>query len=391
MEYREYSVSARHKEPLLRFLLEGFRKAGCQIIKASEPNMAPFRITIETPSSERIGLVCYAFLANSRRTRNRPEDEHRFQVKYGSKDGKLLRPFQDPFGLYTTMFLGINSEDGFLVGADPAMHSPSKLFISVEFKQEHADKICRAGWHAWERSKIESPLSEPVEVLVGCKQDRLLDYVRFERMAQGLDQGNRQLLAEKLASGKGFRHFSRTAPTPVPIMRPPHELAKQLDLSEAEILDLIASARRLKMAVRGWVAEEHLTRALRAVRGVTECQRLDVEGGADVSLRFRGSRPLTLQCKNVLRDRAANGAIRLDFQKTRASKGDPCSRYYRQDEFAIAAACLHSVTERWEFRYALPSALDPHKSCCGRIAQNVRIDGRWMADARTALAAAANS
>ena len=389
MSYKSYSVSRRDKEPLLAFLLEGLQGAGCRIIRATEPDAAPFRISFETPSAERIGIVCYAFLANRRLTKNRPADEHRFQVKYGAKDGGLLRPWQDPFGLYTTLFMGINPDGGFFVGADPAMHSPSKLFISVEFKHADVETVLADGWHAWEREKKQSPYSDPVEVLVGGTRPRLLDYIRFERMAQGLDQGHRQLLAEKVAAGEAFTPTLAATAVPAPKPEAVHELAREFEMGESEVLDLIASARRLKMAVRGWVAEEKLVGVLKDLPGVSGCQRLDEEGGPDVSLSFRGSRPLTIQCKNALRKRMADGTVRLDFQKTRASKADPCTRYYRPEEFDLVAACLHSVTERWEFRYALPRTLDPHQKCPGRLSQGVKIDTRWKTEATAMLEAAA--
>ncbi|MCG6897660.1 MAG: hypothetical protein LJE60_11225 [Thiocapsa sp.] len=74
----------------------------------SPPNEAPFRLTFEAPDGERMGILAYAFLANARATRNRPCDEHRFQLKYGSKDGQLHELWQDPFQLYTTLLFGIN-------------------------------------------------------------------------------------------------------------------------------------------------------------------------------------------------------------------------------------------------------------------------------------------
>ena len=37
--------------------------------------------------------------------------------------------------------------------------------------------------------------------------------------------------------------------------------------------------------------------------------------------------------------------------RTRASKADPCSRFYSPNDFDVVAACLHAVSERWEFRY----------------------------------------
>jgi hypothetical protein len=141
------------------------------------------------------------------------------------------------------------------------------------------------------------------------------------------------------------------------------------------------------MAVRGWVAEHHLVNRLANVPGVTDCVRTDEEGQADVSLTFEGN-PLTVECKNVLRQRTADGLARMDFQRTRASKGDPCSRYYSAREFDVLAACLHAVTERWEFRYVLPARLDRHNKCTGKLSNNVKIDDRWSAHARDVLWAA---
>jgi hypothetical protein len=165
-------------------------------------------------------------------------------------------------------------------------------------------------------------------------------------------------------------------------------MVEELELSEEEILDLIQSAPRLKMAVRGWVAEAHLERTLRDVPGVEDCARLEEEGGADIRLRYRGSRPLTVECKNVLRVPLKDGQIRVDFQRTRASKGDPCTRFYAPSDFDIVAACLHSHSEVWEFRYVVTQQLDPHKSCPGKLSNLVRLDERWTADAERVLTAA---
>lgn len=385
VDYRRYAVSSRDKEPLLEFVVTALEREGCQIIRRTEPDEAPFRISFETPSGERLGIVCYAFLANTRLTKNRPDDEHRFQVKYGPDDKRLHKIWQDPFGLYTTLFVGINPELGLFVGADPQIHSPTRFFISVEFKEAHAEAIRKDGWHAWERERRSERIQEPIEVLVGGTKARFLDYIRFERMAQGMDQGHRQLLAEKIPLGQLPALRTTLEPAASPAPEAVHALAQEFEMSPTNVLDLIASARRLKMAVRGWVAEEHLVRTLDRVPGVTECWRLDDEGGPDVKLLFEGQGPLTLQCKNVLRQTLADGTIRLDFQKTRASKNDPCSRYYRLEEFDLVAACVHAVTEKWEFRYALPRSLDPHRTCVGRLSQTVRLDQRWTDDAARML------
>src|SRR3546814_9254086 len=85
LEWNGYSVSRVDKEPLLAFVVKALRMRDCSIVYASEPNRAPFYIVFDTPSGERQGLLVYAFFANSRLTANRPRDEHRFQIKYGSK------------------------------------------------------------------------------------------------------------------------------------------------------------------------------------------------------------------------------------------------------------------------------------------------------------------
>jgi hypothetical protein len=125
MGFRRYRVLSKDRGPLLEFILYALESAGCQIIHRPSANNAPFRITFQTPAGERMGIVVYAFLANSKVTKNRPTDEHRFQVKYGAKDGRLHPLWQDPFGLYTTLFVGIDPELGFFVGADPVLHNPT--------------------------------------------------------------------------------------------------------------------------------------------------------------------------------------------------------------------------------------------------------------------------
>jgi Methylase-associated X1 len=387
MDYRAYSVSRRDKTPLLDFMLRALESCGCRVLHHSGAEEAPFRITFEAPDGERIGIIAYAFFANRRATRNRPEDEHRFQVKYGPKTGELHPLWQDPFELYTTVFLGINPEMGFFVGADPVLHSPTRFFISVEFKDEQVEAVLSSGWHAWERQKrLQSGLEEPVEIMVGGVPESFLGYVRFERAAKGLESGHRALLADKIAD-LGHIQVSSGIGTDGPFSHSAdlHRLAAEFQLSQTEILDLIQSAPRLKMAVRGWVAEAHLVRQLAELPGVTDCVRLEEDGRPDVRIVLREQRPLLIECKNILRSTYADGSFRLDFQRTRASKSDPCSRYYAQEEFDLVAACLHPRTERWEFRYALTADLDPHDKCQGRLSNRARLDGRWSDDPLNAI------
>jgi hypothetical protein len=378
-EYRKWGVQRAAKRPLLDFLVGGLQAAGCTILHHSDPAFAPFFITFETPFGERHGVLAYAFFANSRETLNRPLDEHRFQIKYGSDKHAILPVEQDPSRLVTTIFVGIDTERAIMVGADPVLHDQTPMFISLEFKRAHAEAIQSAQWYAWERESRRRD-GEPVEVLVGVSQRRVLDFIRFERMALGLDPGHRQLLAEQLLGN------------PVLADAEPHALMQELGLGEREVMDLIQGASRLKMAVRGWVAEHHLERQLQTLPGIKDCRRLDEEGRPDIELRFRNGRPILIECKNVLRRQAADGRARVDFQRTRAAKGNPCSRYYKPGDFHVLAACLHAVTERWEYRFIPTADLQPHPKCAGRIQSNLRVGPDWHenpVDAFNAVAASA--
>ena len=372
-------------------MIDALQKQGCRIIFSPPPDIAPFRITFETPQGERIGIVAYAFLANNKPIKNRPLDEHRFQIKYGGDLSGLHEVWQDPYGLYVTLLVGINPQAGFFVAADPVLRTPTRFSVSVEFKESRVQEILERKWIAWERERRpgKKTLDEPLfEALVGGTSNQFLRLVRFEREAWGEQPGERHYLAE---------HFSETTlVTASPELLAQgqtissehlHGLAREFDLPERKVLDLISERRMLKMAVRGSVAEEHLVNVLRLIPGVQDCHRLEDERGPDVALRFHG-RPLTVECKNSSRERTKEGLEKIDLQRTRASKADPCSRYYKPTEFDLVAACIHAVTEKWDFKYALTSDLDPHGLCVGRLSNNVKLDRRWTSDVSSALARA---
>lgn len=389
-----YRVKPSVREPLVRFMVDALEKQGARIIYAPSPKSAPFRITFETSQGERIGIVAYAFLANNKQIKNRPKDEHRFQIKYGSDFDSLHDIWHDPYGLYVTLFLGINPEKQFFVAADPVLRNPTRFSVSVEFKDAHVEAVLKNKWHAWERERHSGnkPSDEPLfEALVGGTADQFLRLVRFEREAWSEEPGERQYLAE---------HFAETplttagkellAPRPIISAERLHALAEEFALPEKKVLDLISERRMLKMAVRGSVAEEHLVNLLQAVPGVRDCHRLEQDHGPDVALSFQGKK-ITVECKNSSRVPTGDGFEKIDLQRTRASKADPCSRYYRPSEFDLVAACIHAVTGKWEFKYGLTRDLDPHGTCKGRLSNNVKLDHRWTPDASAALARATSN
>jgi hypothetical protein len=376
--WKVYSVSAHDKAPLIQFIRGALEARGCVIHYMSAPNRAPFHIVLDMPGGERIGILVYAFLANSKPTKNRPPDEHRFQIKYGGNLSGVIDVAVDPLGVTTTIFVGVDVERKIFVAVDPLMNNPSPMSRSVEFKTENVERVLAEGWSAWERDRREAKTTTRrafellpdirTEILIGGRQERLLDLILFERVARGLDPGERHLLADKFSELPGKQAADKIS----------HKLLDELSVAPEALLDLINSASRLKMAVRGWVAEAHLETYLKSVEGVTECVRLQGDGKPDISLRWRNSKPILLECKNVLRTMYAGGIPKLDFQRTRAAKSDPCSRYYLPNDFEVVAACLHPVTEQWEFRFALTRELPAHESCMGRIDNNIRVEhGRF--------------
>ncbi len=371
--WKVYSVSAGDKRPLIEFIRQALEMRGCIVRHVGPANRAPFHVVFDMPGGERVSVLAYVFLANSKVTKNRPDDEHRFQIKYGGDLSGVIDVAVDMLGLTTTIFLGIDLDRKLFVAADPLMNNPSPMSRSVEFKTENVDQILSDGWAAWERERREAKTTTRrafellpdirTEVLIGGRQERLLDLILLERVARGLDPGERHLVADKFHELPGKDAAGKVS----------HKLLDELAIAPEALLDLISSASRLKMAVRGWVAETHLEAHLRSLPDITECVRIEEDGKPDIRLRWRDGPPITIECKNVLRKTFADGTPKLDFQRTRASKADPCSRYYMPSDFDIVAACLHPVTEQWEFRFALTREMAPHGRCLGRIESNVRV------------------
>lgn len=362
---RTYQVV--RKEPILKAISDALEGCGCRILEAPSPSEAPFQFRVQVPDGEKIRLVCYAFLANKYEQGGRPADEHRFQIKYGSEFDAYHEIFIDPERDVVTLMLGVHLEEGIFVAVDPENYNPTWFSRSVEFKDEHCEEALRQGWIGWERErsmgrrKAAMPLaSNLTEAVLAFTPEHFLRYVHFERFATGMDTGERLLLAERMHE-HGFKKPSE------------HPLEQMFGLSAAEILDVIWGANRLTTAVRGSVAEHHLEQHLRAVPGMSKVTPIDADGRPDFEVVYR-SKPYLIECKNVLRRSAPRGP-KVDFQKTRASKRDPCTRYYERGSFDVLAACLHPVTERWEFRFCCTSKLDSHAECVGRLSQHVYVRG----------------
>lgn len=205
-----------------------------------------------------------------------------------------------------------------------------------------------------------------IETLVAFRPERLLDFARFERYATslGLDPPLRFKAAEEVAA----------APAPGGTL---HKLEAHFDLSSRQILDIITRRHRLEIAVRGGVAEHHLQGHLEGAGDVRRVGQIDQDGQPDFDVTLASGLAITVECKNVSPVRRADGTIKVEVQKTRASKGDPRSRFYRRDQFDVVAACLWPVTGRWEYRFKATSELEPHKDFPERVAPIQLVDDSW--------------
>jgi hypothetical protein len=378
---KRYAVIRR--EAIVERIERALVASGATIVTHADPRSAPFELTIRTPTGENLDLVCYAFTANKYRQGGRPSDEHRFQIKYGSDFDRYHELFIDLDGDKITLMFGVHVELDLFVAVDPRMHTPTWFSSSVEFKTEHLDEAASKGWHGWERdrSDIRRKIARPkeslqTETVIGFRPEQFLRYVEFERVASGLECGERLLLSDRIER-------SLSSGAALVLGEESHPLERQLGLPAAQILDVIAGAFRLAAAVRGGVAEHHLERLLHHIPGVRRVRHIIEDGQPDFEIEYK-KRPFLIECKNVLA-RTQRGLPRVDFQKTRAAKTDPCSRYYKPTQFQVLAACLHPVTQQWEFRFTATEALKPHPKCAGRLASNVLVQETWPGDLRAVL------
>jgi hypothetical protein len=370
-----YRVAGRG-DPL-DFIIASVDRSGAKVVYSTTwdlPAIVPAYLGVEAAGGERLGVLCYPFRATQREIKNRPVDEHRVQIRYGSERTWLRkhRLGRDIAGVDVTIVLGAHLDANLFIGLDPFAYDPLPMGISVEFKDADVNATRASGWHVWERvnragrRRVRARTTEGLETVLAFAPEKLLDYVRFEREASalGLDPPLRFQLAQT----------AREAGQP-PVGR--HALEEQFGLSAPEILDIVERRRRLGVALKGGVAEHHLQRELRADPAVASAEQIDEDGKPDLDVLLRDNGRVLVECKNVSPQRYKDGAMKVEVQKTRSQRADPAGRLYRPDQFDVVAACLFSVTGLWEFRYKAAAALEPSPLFKGRIAPIQRVDESW--------------
>jgi uncharacterized protein YceK len=217
---------------------QALRECGADILVRPSPATAPFEFAVKTPTGDQRELVCYAFPAEKSRRAGGPPDRHRFQIGYGTRSDRCHQLFFDPRGMKTTLLFGMHLEMGLFIGVDPRMHSPTWFPRSVEFRTSDLEAARAHRWHGWERErsdarhKVRPEESLLTETVIAFRPDQFLRYVEFERLASGLDCGERCLLSDRIEK-------SLSQGGPLRSARGRHSLEIQLGLPASDILDMV--------------------------------------------------------------------------------------------------------------------------------------------------------
>ncbi len=383
-DFGEVYQLRKDRADLHAFLLEAVEASGGRVLYTSDSAYAPVYLGVQLASDERIGLLVYPFRITQRSTRNRPANEIRGQLRYGGeKSWKRDHPVgRDIAGVDVTMIVGIDLEHQIMLGLDALLWDPLPMGISFYAKVEDIERAQASTWYVWEKvnrggkKREESRSPSRLETFVAFTPARFIDYARLERRATSLrlDPALRFATATAMAESNDIQeHGGR------------HVLEEQFELSSAEILSIIGGRNRLQVAVRGGVAEHHLERQLGDDRRFALVKRLDADAMHDFNVIATDGSEARVECKNASPKTSRRGEFKVEVQKTRASKGDPASRFYRIDAFDVVAACLFSATGKWEFRYGRTSDMKPHPQYPDRLAPIQTITAAWTSDLHSLL------
>lgn len=179
--------------PLLADLCDTLVRSGCELLHVDGSPKGTFRLSWEDPLLQRAGLRGQ-LVPLVRRDRNPGGAAATLKLAGTS----ATEP--DPFGLFTSVLLGVDPSRDLFVAFDPARHFPEDEPLRVSMSPAPLRRVLARGWHAWEREEYERDGTGFAETLVGFTAPNLVRYVLFERLASGLDTGHRQLLAERFYS-----------------------------------------------------------------------------------------------------------------------------------------------------------------------------------------------
>lgn len=190
------SASTSPTSPLLAFLCDTLVRSGCELLNVEGARNGRFRLAFEDSLLQRSGLVGRLFRLEPH---GKDADGARMNLRPAASADDAPHG-RDPFGLFTSVLLGVDPARGLFVAFDPARHFPEDGPLRVSISATPLRRVLARGWHAWEREEYERDGTGFAETLVGFTAPDLVRYVLFERLASGLDTGHRQLLAERFYS-----------------------------------------------------------------------------------------------------------------------------------------------------------------------------------------------
>lgn len=179
--------------PLLAALCDTLVRSTCEVLHVDGSPKGTFSLSWEDPLLQRAGLRGL-LVPLVRRDRNPGGADATLKLAGTSATDR------DPFGLFTSVLLGVDPSRDLFVAFDPARHFPEDEPLRVSMSPAPLRRVLARGWHAWEREEYERDGTGFAETLVGFTAPNLVRYVLFERLASGLDTGHRQLLAERFYS-----------------------------------------------------------------------------------------------------------------------------------------------------------------------------------------------
>lgn len=368
--FRAYRSSGRGD--MNQLVVEGLEAGGATVLWRSPDSTAPLYLAVRLGDGGLCGVLVYAYRATRRPTRNRPQGEIRFQIKYGDITEETRRQNHslglDPTGLDVTLLVAVDVEHRQVVALDPPLYDPLPMGLSSYWHPEEAARIEADGWHAWDSrtrsgSRREARHESGMESRVGLRPERLVTLLALEREARqlGHDTALRLSRARALADPQAATGA---------------EASLDLGLTAEELVEVIASRMRLAMAVRGGVAEFHAHRQLEQDPLVVRVEPHAGDGPPDHFATLRDGRRLRVEVKNAAPDRYADGTAKVEVQKTR---GQVPARLYPYDAFDVLAVCMHGPTGQWDFRYRHAHDLDAHPAYPDRIRPMQPVDEHWPA------------
>ncbi len=143
---RTYGRAQRREQHA--FVEEAVSRAGGKIIWSSGPAHAPLFLSVEDAEGHRQGLLLYIFRASPIATRNRPPEEYKLQIRYGSEKSWETETHWvgfDPAGVDLTLMLGVAPDADLVVGLDPVLYDPLPMGISVFWREQDAKEVHARG------------------------------------------------------------------------------------------------------------------------------------------------------------------------------------------------------------------------------------------------------